>query len=75
MGQLRDEYQSADPHRPLTYVGGDSRGALNRGDNTLRLHPDFARFMLGRLWAAQPAVTTPEMRGAGNSAGARSNSP
>jgi hypothetical protein len=73
VGQLRDEYQSADPHRPLTYVGGYSLGALNRGNDKIRLHPEFARFMLGRLWAAQRTLTTPATmrRGAADHADAQ----
>jgi hypothetical protein len=57
VGALRDEYQTADRRRPLTYVGGSSLGGLNRGNDKIRLDPDFARFILKKLWTAQRSLT------------------
>jgi len=48
-GSLRDEYLIANPDKPITAVGGQTLGALNYGKDKLKLAPDFAKFIIGKI--------------------------
>ncbi len=58
VGILRDEYRMAYPNSAVTYAGNPGLGTLNRGNDKVRLHPDFARFLLGHIWTAQRSQLT-----------------
>lgn len=58
VGTLRDEYRMTRPNSAVTYAGNPGLGTLNRGNDKVRLHPDFARFLVDRLWAAHRSLMT-----------------
>lgn len=51
-GDLRDEYLNQYPHNDITFVGGQTFGALNFGKDKLKLSPDFAHFIIKRVVTA-----------------------
>jgi hypothetical protein len=48
---LRDEYLAANPDKPITAVGGLTLGALNFGQDKLKLAPDFAKCIISKVMA------------------------
>lgn len=52
INSLREEYLSINPNKPITAVGGQTLGALNYGKDKLKLSPDFAKFIIDKVVAA-----------------------
>ena len=46
---LQEEFIRDNPELPVTYTGTQSLGALNWGSDKIRLSPEFAEFLIGKI--------------------------
>lgn len=47
--KLVEEYLQDNPKKHITFSDGDTIGSLNFGSEKIRLQPDFARFIIGKI--------------------------
>jgi len=49
INSLKDEFLIMNPDKAITAAGGQTLGALNYGKDKLKLSPDFAKFIIGKV--------------------------
>jgi|GEM_PF-443546 HKD family nuclease len=50
---LRNEFLSQNPNKPLTYVGGTTFGAFNFKADKLHLDQEFGEWLMNKVWAIE----------------------
>ena len=55
--RLRDDFKSQYPNIPITFVGGETLGAINQGNDKLNLRREFAEFIINKVISINRQIT------------------